>query len=185
MEGVFSSTLSFIFNSLAPGRAFSDVVAEVRPGIGLKLGIYDCNPRHPARGGRLLKHHVLHFQLARARPRFLRRCGPGALNTDLLASDCEFNDFNRALSGCAISFYGNAQLAFRECCTPCRHQHCHSMVRCTLACCDLSCKALHENAVCETACARVQAKALGYTEPDPRDDLAGMDVARKVTILAR
>ena len=31
----------------------------------------------------------------------------------------------------------------------------------------------------------VQAKALGYTEPDPRDDLAGMDVARKVTILAR
>ncbi len=30
-----------------------------------------------------------------------------------------------------------------------------------------------------------EAKALGYTEPDPRDDLAGMDVARKVTILAR
>lgn len=30
-----------------------------------------------------------------------------------------------------------------------------------------------------------QAKELGYTEPDPRDDLAGMDVARKVTILAR
>ena len=36
-----------------------------------------------------------------------------------------------------------------------------------------------------TARARAQAKALGYTEPDPRDDLAGMDVARKVTILAR
>ena len=30
-----------------------------------------------------------------------------------------------------------------------------------------------------------QAKAQGYTEPDPRDDLAGADVARKVTILAR
>ncbi|KAK9806380.1 hypothetical protein WJX72_012231 [[Myrmecia] bisecta] len=30
-----------------------------------------------------------------------------------------------------------------------------------------------------------EAKASGYTEPDPRDDLAGMDVARKVTILAR
>ena len=30
-----------------------------------------------------------------------------------------------------------------------------------------------------------QAKAQGFTEPDPRDDLAGMDVARKVTILAR
>ena len=30
-----------------------------------------------------------------------------------------------------------------------------------------------------------EAKAAGYTEPDPRDDLAGMDVARKVTILAR
>lgn len=29
------------------------------------------------------------------------------------------------------------------------------------------------------------AKELGYTEPDPRDDLSGMDVARKVTILAR
>ncbi|KAH6560410.1 hypothetical protein BASA50_006615 [Batrachochytrium salamandrivorans] len=30
-----------------------------------------------------------------------------------------------------------------------------------------------------------QAKSLGYTEPDPRDDLNGMDVARKVVILAR
>ena len=29
VEGVFSGTLSFIFNSLAPGRAFSDVVTEV------------------------------------------------------------------------------------------------------------------------------------------------------------
>ncbi len=30
-----------------------------------------------------------------------------------------------------------------------------------------------------------QARALGYTEPDPRDDLGGMDVARKALILAR
>ncbi|MDH3532867.1 MAG: bifunctional aspartate kinase/homoserine dehydrogenase I [Gammaproteobacteria bacterium] len=30
-----------------------------------------------------------------------------------------------------------------------------------------------------------QARASGYTEPDPRDDLSGMDVARKLTILAR
>lgn len=30
-----------------------------------------------------------------------------------------------------------------------------------------------------------QAKALGYTEPDPRDDLSGMDVARKIVCLAR
>ncbi|KAI9595606.1 homoserine dehydrogenase-domain-containing protein [Syncephalis fuscata] len=30
-----------------------------------------------------------------------------------------------------------------------------------------------------------EAKQLGYTEPDPRDDLNGMDVARKVVILAR
>lgn len=30
-----------------------------------------------------------------------------------------------------------------------------------------------------------QAKALGYTEPDPRDDLNGLDVARKLLILAR
>jgi bifunctional aspartokinase / homoserine dehydrogenase 1 len=29
------------------------------------------------------------------------------------------------------------------------------------------------------------AKTLGYTEPDPRDDLSGMDVARKLIILAR
>ncbi|XP_024970053.1 bifunctional aspartokinase/homoserine dehydrogenase, chloroplastic-like [Cynara cardunculus var. scolymus] len=30
-----------------------------------------------------------------------------------------------------------------------------------------------------------EARAAGYTEPDPRDDLAGTDVARKVIILAR
>jgi aspartokinase/homoserine dehydrogenase 1 len=29
------------------------------------------------------------------------------------------------------------------------------------------------------------AKNSGYTEPDPRDDLSGMDVARKLTIVAR
>lgn len=31
----------------------------------------------------------------------------------------------------------------------------------------------------------LQAKALGYTEPDPRDDLSGMDFARKVVIVSR
>ena len=30
-----------------------------------------------------------------------------------------------------------------------------------------------------------EARAAGYTEPDPRDDLSGMDVARKLVILAR
>ncbi len=30
-----------------------------------------------------------------------------------------------------------------------------------------------------------RARSLGYTEPDPRDDLSGMDVARKLIILAR
>jgi aspartokinase/homoserine dehydrogenase 1 len=30
-----------------------------------------------------------------------------------------------------------------------------------------------------------EAKEKGYTEPDPRDDLSGMDVARKILILAR
>ncbi|KAI9765199.1 MAG: hypothetical protein M1839_005606 [Geoglossum umbratile] len=30
-----------------------------------------------------------------------------------------------------------------------------------------------------------KAKDLGYTEPNPRDDLNGLDVARKLTILAR
>ena len=33
--------------------------------------------------------------------------------------------------------------------------------------------------------ATLQAKEMGYTEPDPRDDLSGMDVARKQLILAR
>lgn len=31
----------------------------------------------------------------------------------------------------------------------------------------------------------LEARALGYTEPDPRDDLSGLDVARKLVILAR
>jgi aspartokinase/homoserine dehydrogenase 1 len=31
----------------------------------------------------------------------------------------------------------------------------------------------------------VEARGLGYTEPDPRDDLSGTDVARKLVILAR
>lgn len=31
----------------------------------------------------------------------------------------------------------------------------------------------------------LKAKELGYTEPDPRDDLSGMDVARKTVIMAR
>ena len=31
----------------------------------------------------------------------------------------------------------------------------------------------------------LEAHALGYTEPDPRDDLSGTDVARKLVILAR
>jgi homoserine dehydrogenase len=35
------------------------------------------------------------------------------------------------------------------------------------------------------AAALAEAKARGYTEPDPRDDLSGMDVARKALILAR
>jgi len=30
-----------------------------------------------------------------------------------------------------------------------------------------------------------EAKALGFTEPDPRDDLSGLDVARKALIIAR
>jgi len=30
-----------------------------------------------------------------------------------------------------------------------------------------------------------RARAMGYTEPDPRDDLSGLDVARKLVILAR
>jgi len=33
--------------------------------------------------------------------------------------------------------------------------------------------------------ATIEARELGYTEPDPRDDLSGMDVARKLLIMAR
>jgi homoserine dehydrogenase len=45
------------------------------------------------------------------------------------------------------------------------------------------CSRLEEGEAFSTA---VQmAKAKGYTEPDPRDDLSGMDVARKALILAR
>ncbi|XNM69749.1 hypothetical protein ACLK1Y_00025 [Escherichia coli] len=33
--------------------------------------------------------------------------------------------------------------------------------------------------------ATAMARGMGYTEPDPRDDLSGMDVARKLLILAR
>ena len=33
--------------------------------------------------------------------------------------------------------------------------------------------------------ATAEARKLGYTEPDPRDDLSGMDVARKLLIMAR
>jgi len=33
--------------------------------------------------------------------------------------------------------------------------------------------------------ALAQAQAMGYTEPDPREDLAGLDVARKALVLAR
>lgn len=41
-----------------------------------------------------------------------------------------------------------------------------------------------EDGVAFSAAVR-QAHALGYTEPDPREDLSGMDVARKALILAR
>lgn len=45
------------------------------------------------------------------------------------------------------------------------------------------CTELQNDAPYSAAVAR--ARALGYTEPDPRDDLSGRDVARKALILAR
>jgi homoserine dehydrogenase len=45
------------------------------------------------------------------------------------------------------------------------------------------CTELEKGTLYSTAVA--QAKVLGYTEPDPRDDLSGKDVARKALILAR
>lgn len=38
---------------------------------------------------------------------------------------------------------------------------------------------------CQFSAAVLQAKSLGYTEPDPRDDLSGRDVQRKLLVLAR
>ncbi len=45
------------------------------------------------------------------------------------------------------------------------------------------CAELERGVAYSTAVA--QARSLGYTEPDPRDDLSGKDVARKALILAR
>jgi homoserine dehydrogenase len=45
------------------------------------------------------------------------------------------------------------------------------------------CQQLDQDVPFSTAVA--EAKARGYTEPDPRDDLGGMDVMRKVLILGR
>ena len=46
VEGVFSGTLSFIFNSLAPGRAFSDVVREVPDAtLTLACACSSCEPQ--------------------------------------------------------------------------------------------------------------------------------------------
>jgi homoserine dehydrogenase len=45
------------------------------------------------------------------------------------------------------------------------------------------CQQLDQDVAFSTAVA--EAKARGYTEPDPRDDLGGMDVMRKVLILGR
>lgn len=41
------------------------------------------------------------------------------------------------------------------------------------------------SAQCTFSQAVARARALGFTEPDPRDDLSGMDVGRKMLILAR
>ncbi|GLC39659.1 Bifunctional aspartokinase/homoserine dehydrogenase 1 [Pleodorina starrii] len=54
----------------------------------------------------------------------------------------------------------------------------------------MSCSAGSNAAHCDVPGMRfsevvADAKARGYTEPDPRDDLSGLDVARKVVILAR
>jgi hypothetical protein len=57
--------------------------------------------------------------------------------------------------------------------------------RCLTGCPRPACPALHGADARSFSEVVSEAKAAGYTEPDPRDDLAGMDVARKVTILAR
>lgn len=45
------------------------------------------------------------------------------------------------------------------------------------------CAQMEENVPFSTALAH--AKLMGYTEPDPREDLGGVDVARKAPILPR
>ena len=45
VEGVFSGTLSYIFNSLSPGRSFAEVVAEAKA-----LGYTEPDPRDDLSG---------------------------------------------------------------------------------------------------------------------------------------
>ncbi len=84
VEGVFSGTLSFIFNSLAPGRAFSDVVAEARARPPAAPPRSDARARACERprkvrltgrgiGGRLLTGGLLRRAAAAARSAAVRR----------------------------------------------------------------------------------------------------------------
>ena len=103
VEGIFSGTLSYIFNSFKPGTTFSSIVAQVRMFTQACIAMAELQCKN--------SHAVI------------------TLSSDTM---CKTGVRSLSLNACSL-----------------------------------------------------QAKELGYTEPDPRDDLAGMDVARKVTILAR
>lgn len=107
IEGIFSGTLSYIFNTWKPGQKFS----EARSGLRRSRE----NPENPLAQCPLLR----------------RSPSPPALKTHL-----------RTQLPTTIPARLPAQVV-------------------------------------------AEAKKLGYTEPDPRDDLSGLDVARKVVILAR
>jgi homoserine dehydrogenase len=47
IEGIFSGTLSFIFNNFGPGRPFSDVVSKAKA-----AGYTEPDPREDLSGGR-------------------------------------------------------------------------------------------------------------------------------------
>lgn len=66
-----------------------------------------------------------------------------------------------------------------------RHMHAESMRAALAPCCVCAVCCQLPNRHKQTNTTRNNKHQQGYTEPDPRDDLNGTDVARKVAILAR
>jgi Homoserine dehydrogenase len=143
VEGVFSGTLSFIFNTFGDGRPFSEVVAEAKEKVR----------EHPIR-------RATATQLP-SQPTWLTYLGTGCCVACSLAQLLPL--------ACCTSFnFPFLQLLLAVLPSDIRHAYSHT------------------NSCAASACASAYPhQRQGYTEPDPRDDLNGTDVARKVAILAR